>query len=203
DRQDENLLNPVGKNGLRRSADFSKNVISVNYEAETFQNRLTTNLFGKLYQQSIGSTDYRLNQGEIDKIVSKDSRTENGYGLAVSYKLFPTINLITSAERAVRMPDDDEIFGSPDRNILSNSNLQPEISDNYNLGFRLGTFDFNKHKISLYSNVFGRNIKNRIMAQASELINNQEIEETQFVNVSSAQSIGFEGEVSYAYDRKL
>src|SRR5690606_21996404 len=80
DRQDENLLNPVGKDALKRSADFSKNVISFNYEAETFQNRLTTNLFGKLYQQSIGSTNYRLSQGEIKKDVFKDSRTENGYG---------------------------------------------------------------------------------------------------------------------------
>ncbi|WP_207426739.1 TonB-dependent receptor plug domain-containing protein [Pedobacter sp. SYSU D00535] len=203
DRQDQNLLAPLGSDALKRSADFSKNVISINYEAETFGNRLATNLFTKIYQQAVGSTNYRMNQGGITQEILKDNRVEQGYGLAVSYQVFPNIHLITSAERAIRMPDDDEIFGSPDRNVLSNHNLRPEMSDNYNVGFRLGTFDVKKHKLSVYGNMFGRKIRDRIMPQANELLNSQEIEETQFVNISSAQSIGFEGEVSYTYNRKL
>ena len=202
-RQDEDLLNPVTENALKRKADFSKNVLSLNYEAETFSQKLTTNVFGKLYQQAVGSTNYNVNGGVVTEDVLKDNRTETGYGLAISYKISPKINLITSAEKAVRMPDDNEIFGSPEQNIISNRGLRPEMSDNYNLGFRLGNFDFNKHKISFYSNVFGRNIKNRIMPLANELLNNQEIEETQFINISSAQSIGFEGELSYSYQQKL
>lgn len=203
DRQDEDLLNPQVNNGLKSAVDFAKNVISFNYEAESFQNKLTSNVFAKIYQQFVGSTSYLVNNGVITQNVLEDHRTETGYGLAISYKILPSVSLITSAERAIRMPDDDEVFGSPDRNIIANRQLRPELSDNYNLGFRLGMFNFKKHKISLYSNVFGRNVKDRIMAQANELLNNQEIEETQFVNISSAQSIGFEGELSYAYDKKL
>ncbi len=202
-RRDEDLLNPQVNNGLKSSVDFAKNVISFNYEAESFLNKLTSNVFAKIYQQFVGSTSYLVNNGVLTQNVLEDNRTETGYGLAISYKILPSVSLITSAERAIRMPDDDEVFGSPDRNIIANRQLRPELSDNYNLGFRLGMLNFKKHKISLYSNVFGRNVKDRIMAQANELLNNQEIEETQFVNISSAQSIGFEGELSYAYDKKL
>ncbi len=203
DRSDQNLLTPVGKNGLNSKNDFSKNVLSFNYEAQTFNNRLTTNLFYKLYQQSIGKTSFigSVNNGQVEITEQKEqnNRTNTGYGLAVSYKVKPNIVLLTSAERAVRMPDDGETFGSPEENVLANTNISPEISDNYNLGFRLGTFDFDGHKLSFGANSFWRNIKDRIMPFANELLNSQEIELTQYVNLSSAQSLGFEGELMYTY----
>src|SRR5690606_4181197 len=152
DRKDQNLLTDVGKTGLNSKNDFSKNVLSFNYEAQTFNNRLTTNLFYKLYQQSIGKTSFigSVNNGQVEITEQKEqnNRTNTGYGLAVSYKVRPNIVLLTSAERAVRMPDDGETFGSPEENVLANTNISPEISDNYNLGFRLGTFDFDGHKLS-------------------------------------------------------
>ncbi|WP_228384182.1 TonB-dependent receptor [Sphingobacterium zhuxiongii] len=203
DRSDQNLLTQVGKNGLNSKNDFSKNVVSFNYEAQTFNNRLTTNLFYKLYQQSIGKTSFTgsVNNGQVQITEQKEKnhRTNTGYGLAVSYKVKPNIVLLTSAERAVRMPDDGETFGSPEENVLANTNISPEISDNYNLGFRLGTFDLDGHKFSFGANSFWRNIKDRIMPFANELLNSQEIELTQYVNLSSAQSLGFEGELMYTY----
>ncbi|MCT1526145.1 TonB-dependent receptor [Sphingobacterium hotanense] len=203
DRKDQNLLTDVGKTGLNSKNDFSKNVVSFNYEAQTLNNRLTTNLFYKLYQQSIGKTSFvgTVNNGQvvISEEREKNNRTNAGYGLAVSYKVKPQVVLLTSAERAVRMPDDSETFGSPEENVLPNTGISPEISDNYNAGFRLGTFDFSGHKVSLGANAFWRNIKDRIMPFANELMNSQELELTQFVNLSSAQSLGFESELMYTY----
>jgi len=207
DRQDSDLLNPVGDNALKSSNDLSKNVLSFNYEAQTFQNKLTTNLFAKLYQQSLGTTSYSGSvvngQFVVNKDVRRDNRTNTGYGLAVAYALFPRIILITSAERAVRMPEDNEIFGSPDQNILASPALKPEVSDNYNAGFRLGTFEIDQHKLALSTNVFWRNVKDRIMPRTNELINQQEIEETQFLNLGLSQSLGFEGELSYIFKDNL
>ncbi|WP_257658768.1 TonB-dependent receptor [Parapedobacter lycopersici] len=207
DRKDDDLLNPVGSGALKNTNDLSKNVVSFNYEAQVLDSKLKTNLFAKIYQQSLTSTTYNGSSvnGEVvvNKNVVRDNRSNTGFGLAAAYSLFPRIVLITSAERAIRMPGDDEIFGSPDQNILSSPSLKPERSDNYNAGFRLGTFEFDQHKFSVSTNVFWRNIKDRIMPRTNELLNNQEIEETQYINLGLAQSLGFEGELAYTYRNNL
>ena len=207
DRDDSDLLNPVGADALKSTNDLSKNVLSFNYEAQTFQNRLRTNLFAKLYQQSLASLTYKGAVVDGEAVITedrvKDNRTNTGYGLAVSYSITPKTILITSAERAVRMPHDNEIFGNPDQNVLPSPALQPEISDNYNLGFRLGTFRFDQHALDVSGNVFWRNVKDRIMPHTNELINQQEIEQTQFINLGLSQSVGFEGEITYRYKNNL
>jgi outer membrane cobalamin receptor len=206
DRQDENLLVFVGDNAVKGTNDLSKNVLSLNYEAQWLDNKLTTNVFGKYYQQAVGRISPIVNvvngQNVVDMQTISDSRTATGYGLAVSYALTPRVILIGSTERAIRMAADNEIFGSPDENIQANPTLRPEVSDNFNAGFKLGTFDFGGHKFSLSGNAFWRNIKDRIMRQANMLLNDQEIEVSPFVNLGRAQSLGFEGELSYTF-RKL
>ncbi|MCX2480299.1 TonB-dependent receptor [Pedobacter sp. MC2016-15] len=205
DRQDENLLVFVGDNAVKGSNDLSKNVFSLNYEAQWLNNRLTTNIFGKSYQQKIGRVSPIVTvvngQNVVNMETISDSRTATGYGLAVSYALTPKVILISSTERAVRMAADNEIFGSPDENIQANPTLRPEISDNFNAGFKLGTFDFSGHRLSLSGNAFWRNIKDRIMRRANTLLNDQEIEVSPFVNLGKAQSRGFEGELSYNYKK--
>lgn len=207
DRKDKNLLIKDGNTGINSSNDLAKNVVSFNYEAQTFSNKLTTNLFYKIYQQSIASNTYtgviENGQTKIVETVNKDNRVNYGYGLAASYKLFNRLILLASGERAVRMPVDVETFGSPEDNVLANPGISPEISDNYNAGFRLGTYDFGDHRFSIGTNVFWRNTKDRIMPRANELINSQEIELTQYINLGLSQSLGFEGELTYAHKDKL
>ncbi len=207
DRKDKNLLIKDGNTGINSSNDLAKNVVSFNYEAQTFSNKLTTNLFYKIYQQSIASNTYtgviENGQTKIVENVNKDNRVNYGYGLAASYKLFNRLILLASGERAVRMPVDVETFGSPEDNVLANPGISPEISDNYNAGFRLGTYDFGDHRFSVGTNVFWRNTKDRIMPRANELINSQEIELTQYINLGLSQSLGFEGELTYAHKDKL
>lgn len=207
DRKDKNMLIKDGNTGINSSNDLAKNVVSFNYEAQTFHNKLTTNLFYKIYQQSIASHSYtgviENGQTKIVENVSKDNRVNYGYGLAASYKLFNRLVLLASGERAVRMPVDMETFGSPEDNVLANPGISPEISDNYNAGFRLGTYDFGDHRFSVGTNVFWRNTKDRIMPRANEMINSQEIELTQYVNLGLSQSVGFEGELTYAHKDKL
>ncbi len=207
DRKDKNLLIKDGNTGINSSNDLAKNVVSFNYEAQTFSNKLTTNLFYKIYQQSIASKTFtgviENGQTKIVENVNKDNRVNYGYGLAASYKLFNRLILLASGERAVRMPVDVETFGSPEDNVLANPGISPEISDNYNAGFRLGTYDFGDHRFSVGTNVFWRNTKDRIMPRANELINSQEIELTQYINLGLSQSLGFEGELTYAHKDKL
>lgn len=203
DRKDRDRLLPPDLLGLSSTNDLSKNVVSFNYEAQTLSNRLTTNLFYKLYHQNLGSTSYTVQSngqsGQVIKNKIKENQTNSGYGLAASFQVKPTFILMASGERAIRMPASMETFGSPEENVLENLGISPEISDNLNLGFRIGSFQFNDHRISFGSNFFWRNVKDRIMPQANELLNNQEIELTQYVNLGLTQSLGFEGELYYSY----
>jgi len=207
DRKDKNRLNPIGIGGLNSANDLSKNVISFNYEALTLNDRLTTNLFYKIYQQSIGNTSYTgiVQDGQTSIVANEttDNRKNHGYGIAASYRISPKIVLLASAEHAVRMPEGSETFGSPEDNVIANPGISPEVSDNFNTGLRVGVFEFQSHKLSASANVFWRNSKDRIMARANDMLNSQEIELTQYVNLGLAQSVGFEGELSYAYKDRL
>src|SRR5690606_26052991 len=93
DREDSDLLNPMGPDALKSSNDLSTNVLSFNYEAQTLNNRLRTNLFAKIYQQSLASLTYKGSivdgQAVITEDRVKDNRANTGYGLAVSYSIVP------------------------------------------------------------------------------------------------------------------
>ena len=207
DREDTDLLNMVGNDAVKGSNDLSKNVFAFNYEAKAFNNRLTTNLFAKHYQQNTAKTTPVVTNVNGQNVLSmqqqNNTTSTTGYGLAAAYGITSKILLTTSAERAVRMPDGNEIFGDPAENILSNAGLRPELSDNLNVGFRLGAFDFSKHRLSFSTNVFWRNTKDKIMRRVNQLLSDAETEVAPFVNLGLAQSLGFEGELSYTYNNNL
>lgn len=207
DRDDKDLLRVVDNNQMKTKSDLIKNVTAFNYEAQTFSNRLKTNLFAKYYQQKNGRSTptVRVVNGHnvIETVRVSDTRSTWGYGLAASYTIVPRVILMGSAERAVRMPGETEIFGEPADNIVANPSIRPEVSSNYNIGFRLGAFEYEKHKLTLSGNAFWRNVKDRIMRQANTNLSDQEIELSPFVNLGKAQSLGFEGELGYIYNNRL
>ena len=103
--------------------------------------------------------------------VVRSNKNVMGYGAAFSYQVVPNITLLTSAEKAVRLPTENEVFGDSGDNISENPNIKPETSKNYNLGFRLGTFVYNKHEWVLTTNGFIRDITDRIGTPVHTAIN--------------------------------
>ncbi|RZK63578.1 MAG: TonB-dependent receptor, partial [Pedobacter sp.] len=102
------------------------------------------------------------------------------------------------------------IYGEPENNLLANPNILPELAINSNLGGRYNFNTSNQHKFSLYGNAFWRNGYDKIIQQTrvDPVIEGREnqvedIQVTQFVNLSKTQSIGFEAEFNYIYDNKL
>jgi outer membrane receptor protein involved in Fe transport len=207
DRDDENLLETVASGTLKQVSDLSKSVTALNYEAQILNNKLKTNLFAKYYQQNLGKTTHAVSaangSNELVSTNEKGNVDAIGYGFAASYTLVPNIILIGSAEEAVRMPGETEILGDPNENVISNFKIRPEVSRNYNLGFRFGTFAFQKHKISLSGNAFSRNVKDRIVRQTSTQAADQEQETAPFMNLGRSKASGFEGELGYSYNNRL
>ena len=207
DRNDDNLLENVASGALKQVSDVVKNVTAFNYEAQVFNDKLKTNVFVKYYQQDVGKTTHSVSvnagNNSLVSIEEKGNVNATGYGIAASYAILPRIVLISSAEKAVRMPGEGEILGDPNENVLPNFRIRPEASNNYNLGFRLGTFEVDKHKFSISGNAFSRNVKDRIVRQTSTQASDQEQETAPFMNLGKSKALGFEGELSYIYDNRL
>tara|TARA_R110002050_G_scaffold190539_2_gene325208 strand:+ start:2042 stop:4447 length:2406 start_codon:yes stop_codon:yes gene_type:complete len=204
DREDSDALRSVLENTFSGTRDLNKNIYSLTYELTAFEEKLKTSLFGKHYQQETISidpaiaTDPNENDIIIDETVHSNKKHE-GYGFAFSYAITPKITLLTSAEKAIRLPSENEVFGNDGDNVVANSSINPELSNNYNLGFRFGMFRIKKHEFTLLTNVFTRNIKDRIGLPIETSLNVDD-ELILYVNQGSGTSKGIDAQLNYSYN---
>ncbi|RKR11546.1 outer membrane receptor protein involved in Fe transport [Flavobacterium sp. 90] len=206
DRNDDDLIKPEFQNNFEATRDLQKTVTSLAYEMQAFDSRLRTNIFGKFYEQKVNENKPEIvNQNGQNVIVEKKTLSTMpyfGYGLATSYFITPKIMISASAEKAIRLPNENEIFGNPGENISGNSNLKPEQSDNFNAGFQFGPYKINQHKISIAASGFLRNAKDKIVRTSGNRVNDA-IQILPFENLTLTQSIGFEASFDYVFKDRL
>lgn len=207
DREDSDEMKSLLENTFTQTSDLYKNIYSLSYELKTFENKLKVNIFGKHYSQKVLNTKpvFNASKTEVLNEVFQSDTNYNGYGFAASYAIIPNIILLTSAEKAIRLPNETEVFGDVASNVEANLNVQSEISNNYNLGFRFGKFTIEKHTFSIATNFFIRNIQNligfatnadRIVESSDELVHYDNFDE-------STTSKGVEAEINYSYNNNL
>lgn len=206
DRVDDDEIRTVLERNFMGTRNFSKSITSVTYEFNAWQNRLKASLFGKLYNQEVERMNPVVESingvnTRVEDIAKKTISTE-GYGIALSYVIIPKITLLTSAEKAVRLPTENEIFGDAGDNMVENVGLKPEESKNFNLGFRLGQFNYNKHDFNFAVNGFSRSITDRIATAVQTSINTH-IQVLPSVNQGNVRSKGFDFEFDYTYDNNF
>lgn len=210
-REDQDLLD-TSYGDLATVSTISQNIISMNYEAETFNKKLKTNFLGKFTHNHTSQTEYEIaTTNGVNSIVRKDTVSTNsnfGYGATLSFNAIPNLYIIASTENSYIAPTDNQLFGAAEINILPNLQLNPEKNINYNLGFRVSTLKFNKHKVSVYANAFWRNGFDKITKQAvdeSEIEEEEEadIQVTRYVNLGKTQARGYEAEIIYIYNNRL
>lgn len=203
DREDSDALKSVLENIFQGTRDLYKNIYAMTYEMSAFQERFKASVFGKHYRQKTTSTDPEIVEDSngsdvvVDEVVSSKNNFE-GYGFATSYAITPDFTLLTSAEKAIRLPNETEVFGNDGDNVVANSSIRPEISDNYNLGFRFGEFKINKHAFTISTNMFIRNIKDRIGLPIETSLNVDD-ELIVYVNQGNAKSKGIDAQLNYTY----
>ncbi|GAB3649724.1 TonB-dependent receptor [Echinicola sediminis] len=202
DRYDQDMMRSAVEREFVGTRDLQKYITSLGYEFNLIQSRLKGNLFGKYYVQEIDRMDPLLEEGVRveDRVSSK--RNTTGYGMAYSFRLYKQLLILASAEKAVRMPSEGEIFGSPGENIVENLNIRPEISNNLNLGFKLGDFEHEKHKFSFSGTGFIRDTKDKITQEINDRINDA-VQTAPFVNLGKTKAIGFEAQAGYSYGESL
>jgi len=206
DRNDLDEMQPEITRNFIVTRDLSKTVSSFAYEMSAFKSRLRANFFVKDYslknEQNSPTIVTQNGQTVVREVITSKKTNYQGYGFAGSYALFRDVMLMFSAEKAIRLPTENEIFGNPSENIISNSNLGPEQSNNFNAGFRFGAFDFNRHKITVSGNAFWRNTEDKIVRQISDRLN-EAVQASPFVNLGRAQSVGFETSIQYSYNNRF
>ncbi|WP_177761210.1 TonB-dependent receptor [Flavobacterium sp. I3-2] len=205
-RTDEDQLKPISQRVYATENFLQKNITSFAYDFRVFENKLKGNIFTKLYSQRIKQVNPTsvLVDGNPTKVdnVKTSNLSETGYGLATSYLITPSIVILFSAEKALRLPSENEIFGDPSENMISNLGLKPEISNNYNLGFKFGSYRINKHKFSISGSGFIRDTKDKIIRKVDNRIN-EALQTAPFTNLGKSKSIGFEAELSYSFNERL
>ncbi|UMB59928.1 TonB-dependent receptor [Lutibacter sp. A80] len=207
DREDSDEMKSLLENTFKQTSDLYKNIYSLSYELNAFEEKLKVNVFGKNYGQKVLNTSPVFNDDETEVIdeVFKSDQNFNGFGFAASYAILPNLVLLTSAEKAIRLPDETEVFGDVADNVEANLNIQPEISKNYNVGFRFGKFNIQKHNFTISTNFFSRKIEDligfasnadRIVESSDELVHYDNFDE-------STTSKGVEAEINYSYNNNL
>lgn len=206
DRKDDDEIRTVLERNFMGTRDLTKNITSLSYEFTAFENRLRTTLFGKYYQQNVERMNPIVETingvaTRVEDIASSNVNTD-GYGMAVSYTLAPKITLLASAEKSVRLPSENEVFGDAGDNISENPNIRPELSKNYNLGTKLGTFTIQNHDFSVGLNGFVRNVTDRIGIPVQTSLNSN-VQTLPFVNQGNTKSKGFDVELNYSFKKNL
>lgn len=209
-RNDQDLLDP-GRSRWITQNDLTTNIWAMNYEAELLNGKLRTNIFGKYaIYKTAQATPISETNGTLNFANSTATRDNQGFGGTISYEPVKNGYIIASAEKSFIMPTDRHIYGEPENNLLPNAAILPEMTINYNLGARYNLLNRDKHKFFFYGNAFWRNGYDKIILQtrtdAVEFGRENQVEDiqvTQFVNLSKTQSLGFEGEINYIYDNKL
>ncbi|MFC6858501.1 TonB-dependent receptor [Zunongwangia atlantica] len=203
--QDDIMRSGLERNFMERRY-LTKNISSFTYEGSFFDEKLKPTVFTKFYQQRIKKIDPVVErQNGSDVIVFDEfsrSISETGYGGAISYLLSPAIVILGSAEKAIRLPSEGETFGAPGENVVGNSDLNPERSDNFNLGFKLGPYKYLKHQISISANGFLRDTKDKLVRQTQTNLNDA-VQTAPFENLGRTESIGFDAELNYMFDNNL
>ncbi|QCX37097.1 TonB-dependent receptor [Aureibaculum algae] len=192
-------LRPQSIQDLSDTRYLTKQIASVTYESNFLDEKLKANLFYKYYKQHVKLLDRIREDNEIKSLINENDIDFNGYGLALSYAVSPKITLLTSAEKAVRMPGDSELLGNTSGGIEPTYDLLPENSNNFNLGFLLGTYILNKHSFNLEANYFIRDISDLIIRGISNSISDT----YGYENLGKVKSSGFDAELKYNYDNRF
>ena len=198
-RDVEDPLLPAAEQALTETRYLTKQIIGLTYENNFFDERLKTSLFAKHYIQSVKLKDPVKSNNELTSVEYDKTVNNTGYGLTASYAVFPKVLFQASFEKALRMPESNELLGNTSESIDATYDLKPEKSNNINIGVILGSFNFNKHELRADLNFFIRDISDMIMRGTE----NSKTGTYGYENLGKVTSKGLDAEVGYNYDQKF
>lgn len=179
--------------------DLQKSVASLTYQQVAFNERLRANLFYKYYHQRVISHEVQVEEGKSTIIDVAQTISAHGAGFTLAYQLLPDLQLQASGERALRLPNANELFGNVADNLLPPSPaLEPERSLNFNLAALYST-QIDDHSWGINATLYYRDVRGMIR----EAISTGTHVYSRYENLESVVSRGFDLEASYDYAHRL
>ena len=175
-----------------------KHIIGLSYQQQLLQDRMENTFFVKDYinHLNIRQTDLYWQTGS-DEMRGESTGNYWGYGVGSRMKFVEPLALKASYEHCVRLPLARELLGNGST-IYANTALNPEKSDNVNLGV-FGTWHPGRgHTVYYEVNGFMRFVDDYIQAVVAEKEGMM-----QYQNVPAVHIKGLEGEVRYSWKRNL
>ena len=176
-----------------------KNILGLSYKMD-YNEQWSTTVFGKyLYQRSYTAIPYNPsgNWGDVAYAPEKAIIRKPGFGIATSYYITPDLQAKLSYEKANRMPENEDIFGDL-VNRESNFDLEPESSDNVNLGINYSFHLSGAHRFLFTATGIYRHAKDYIYytfnTNQSKLVAS---------NLDGVSNLGLESELRYSYKQWL
>lgn len=179
-----------------------KSVASLSLEDSWFGERLKSSLFYKHYFQRVHAIMDLNNPltGKLESTPINSSKHFSGYGGTLSYKVLEQLYLHASAEQAIRMPSELELFGNAAANVSEAPNLRSERSNNFNVGTNFGTFRVGPVAISGSAMFFLRDTRDMIR---EKVVVGALADYTLFENVDNILSRGVDTELSLTLWNRL
>ena len=175
-----------------------KHIIGLSYHQQFLQNKIENTFFVKDYVNhlNIRQTDLYWQTGS-DEVMGSNTNNYWGYGVGTRVKFIEPVALKASFEHSIRLPLARELLGNGST-IYANTALDPERSDNVNLG-AFGTWHpATGHSLYYEVNGFMRFVDDYIQAVVAEKEGMM-----QYENVPAVHIKGVEGEVRYSWKRNL
>lgn len=168
---------------------LNKKVLAGSYKLSMFDDVWNTTVFSKLYffNSRVIGVDWDGERSEYTSNIFKP-----GYGVATTYHPFEGLQVKASYEKTYRFPDGYEVFGDG-LLLLSNPQLSPENSNNFNLGIQFDRL-LGNHRLMAESNYFLRDAEDLIRIEATGLT-------SQYINQRKVISSGIEAGFRYEYKR--
>jgi outer membrane receptor protein involved in Fe transport len=184
---------PLAQQMLRDTRDLRKHVASITWEGAFLNDRLKTNLFYKRYVQRVTLHEPYVDETTKEYLtkISLNNMSEGGYGATLSYSLRPGLHILASAERALRMPGDRELFGNTTQDVVAAPDLKPEESTNINIGIDW-RHSIGHHSFGINSSVYLRDTRNMIR----EMFGSRD-EWSAYANLQSVETKGIDAELFY------
>ncbi|MEM9327708.1 MAG: TonB-dependent receptor [Bacteroidota bacterium] len=196
----------VGEDSLRASivqteidlltvpASLVTNISGLEWRSMWLGNKLTHTIGLKNYYFRNAGIDFGdVFASSFDPIVNSGNLL--GVNTSLKYVTGPLLLLRTSYEYAVRIPEEDEIYGDG-LFLQSNPELKPERSHNLNIGFRVDKALPKSRTAVLEFNAFLRQQRDLIYTRASAF-------SIENVNGSKANAYGAELDMSFDLTRRL
>lgn len=188
------------QNYLKRKGEDEVNTLNTSFE---IPNTINKNIIGLAY--TIKNKTYELSafgkqywfSGAIKSINTPEinsNSSNTGYGSVFSYHPLKFITLKASYEKAIRLPETYEVLGDG-LFITPNSEIQPETSDNFNLGYRISK-GIHNFQLQHETNLFYRKSVDFIRFNALGPFGEYE-------NLSSVTAKGIESSVKASYNNQI